>query len=107
MKKKAALIKKAESSVSVTKKVVGEEEVATKKGSSPDLISKINPSKPVQVGMSKGATINMGNYESLRVDAWLTDEAQEDETVEQAFERVENILDSVLEPYAQLSLDKV
>lgn len=48
-------------------------------------------------GMSKGITKNMDNYESLRVDCWLSDTVHEGETVEEAFTRVEAILDEVLE----------
>ena len=103
---KKQLQKKAESSISVSKKSGGEETVI-KKGNAPDLIDKIKPYDPPKLGMSKGATINMGDYESLRVDAWLSDTLQDGETCEQAFERIEEILDSVLEPYAQLSIDKM
>ena len=43
------------------------------------------------VGMSIGATVNMGDYQSLRVDCWLTDEVQEDETHEEALTRIGKI----------------
>lgn len=55
---------------------------------------------PIQarmVGMNKGITRNMGDYESLRVDVWLTDFIDEDETPQETFERVEEIVDEVLE----------
>ena len=48
-------------------------------------------------GISKGVTKNMDNYESLRVDCWLSDIVREDETVQEAFARVEAIIDEVLE----------
>ena len=48
-------------------------------------------------GVSKGITKNMDNYESLRVDCWLTDVVRENETVQEAFARVESIIDEVLE----------
>lgn len=48
-------------------------------------------------GMSKGVTKNMDNYESLRVDCWLSDVVHEGETVQEAFARVESIIDVVLE----------
>lgn len=51
-------------------------------------------------GMSKGCTLNMENYESMRVDCWLSDTVREDETVQDAFARVEAILDEVLEETA-------
>lgn len=55
---------------------------------------------PIQarmVGMNKGITRNMGDYESLRVDVWLTDYIEEDETAQEALERVESVVDEVLE----------
>ena len=48
------------------------------------------------VGVSIGITKNMDNYESLRVDCWLTDTVQEGETVEQAYERVVAVVDKTL-----------
>ena len=51
-------------------------------------------------GMSKGCTLNMENYESMRVDCWLSDTVREGETVQEAFARVESIIDEVLEESA-------
>jgi hypothetical protein len=51
-------------------------------------------------GMSKGCTLNMENYESMRVDCWLSDVVREGETVQEAFARVESIIDTVLEESA-------
>ena len=39
----------------------------------------------------------MGDYESLRVDVWLTDTVAPKETVEQAYARVVQIVDSTLQ----------
>lgn len=52
------------------------------------------------VGASIGTTLNMGDYESLRIDAWLTDELQEDETQEEALDRVTSILEKHIEEVA-------
>lgn len=52
------------------------------------------------VGASIGTTLNMGDYESLRVDAWLTDELQEGETQEQALDRITSILEKHIEEVA-------
>ena len=49
------------------------------------------------VGASLGITRNMGDYQSLRVDCWLTDKVAENETVEQAYERVIGQVDKVLQ----------
>ena len=56
----------------------------------------LDSSVPV-VGVSVGTTLNMGDYESLRVDVWLTDSVQENETVKQAYERVVSIVDETLQ----------
>ena len=52
------------------------------------------------IGMSKGCTLNMENYESMRVDCWLSDVVREGETVQEAFARVESVIDAVLEETA-------
>ena len=48
------------------------------------------------VGASVGVTLNMKDYNSLRVDCWLTDEVKENETVEQAYERILGVIDKQL-----------
>ena len=59
--------------------------------------SKDNLYEGQSFGISKGVTKNMDNYESLRVDCWLSDVVHEGETVIEAFARVEAIVDEVLE----------
>ena len=49
------------------------------------------------IGISKGITKNMENYESLRVDCWLTDTLKEGETVSEAFNRLSAVVDEALE----------
>ena len=49
------------------------------------------------VGVSIGITRNMGDYQSLRVDCWLTDTVADNETVEQAYERIIGQVDKVLQ----------
>ena len=41
------------------------------------------------VTMSLGATLNMGNFESVRLDYSLTDDLRTGETPDQAYARVE------------------
>ena len=48
-------------------------------------------------GASVGITKNMENYESLRVDCWLTDTVADNETVEQAYERILGVIDKTLQ----------
>lgn len=55
-----------------------------------------NPNASV-VGMNVGTTINMGDYQSLRVDCWLTDTVKENETQEQAFNRILGVIDKTLQ----------
>lgn len=47
-----------------------------------------NKTEATRVTVSLGYTVNMGNYESLRVDVAIEDSARSDETVGTAFERV-------------------
>ena len=49
------------------------------------------------VGASLGITKNMDNYESLRVDCWLTDTVADNETVEQAYERILGVIDKTMQ----------
>lgn len=53
------------------------------------------------VGVNLGITKNMDNYESLRVDCWGTDVVQPGETMEQAYERLIGVVDSVLRDTVQ------
>ena len=48
------------------------------------------------VGVSKGVTLNQGDYQSLRVDCWLSDTAKQGESIEDAFQRVGAIVDEQL-----------
>ncbi len=48
------------------------------------------------VGVSIGVTLNMQDYNSLRVDTWLTDSVQEGETIESAYDRITRIADKKL-----------
>lgn len=76
-----------------------------KSGAFVDHANKTSPSKPKSgvsqgipvIGMSKGVTKNMDNFESLRVDCWLTDTVNEGEDIYEAYARIESIIDEVLE----------
>lgn len=56
------------------------------------------------VGMNLGVTLNMGNYESLRIDVWSTEEVAENETREEATDRLSSELTSILDK-VRCSLD--
>jgi ribose 5-phosphate isomerase RpiB len=77
----------------------GREEHTEREGEQIDSSSKHNIQKQTgvkTVGMSFGLTKNMGDFESLRVDAWLTDEVKEGETQEQALQRISDLLQTHL-----------
>ena len=93
---KKSLSKKAEENTTVTKGTSKNQSVI-KSGKPNDHSNKhLDDSTPV-VGVSVGTTLNMGDYESLRVDVWLTDTVQENETVKQAYERVVSVVDETLQ----------
>lgn len=92
----AVLKKKAKENTTVTKKSSGVEETI-KKGTPLDHALKHDPKVRTTIGMSKGVTKNMDNYESLRVDVWLSDEIRENETPEEAITRIESFIDKALE----------
>ena len=90
------LEKKARENATVTKGT-SKDQKTLKEGKPNDHSRKhLDGAVPV-VGVSIGSTINMENYESLRVDVWLTDSVHEDETVEQAYARVVKTVDETLQ----------
>lgn len=96
LKRNKDLAKKAEENTTIQKKTSGE--VETLKSGTPLEHSSKHFSSPLPVvGMSKGVTKNMDNYESLRVDVWLSDSVQTNESAEQAMERIEAFIDKALE----------
>lgn len=94
--KSKQLAKTVKDNTTVKKKVSGKEEVI-QNGVPLDHIHKHEPKSGCIIGMSKGVTKNMDNYESLRVDVWLSDEIQEGETREEAMNRIEAFIDVALE----------
>lgn len=96
LKRTKKLAKKAEENTTVSKKT-SEGTNVVKQGTPLDHAVKHNPKSAPIIGMSKGVTKNMDNYESLRVDVWLSDTVQEGETLEQASQRIEAFIDHALE----------
>lgn len=92
---KKSLSEKAEENTSVSYGSSKNPTVA--KQGVPNDHSRKHLSDTTQVGVSVGTTLNMGDYESLRVDVWLTDNVQENETVEKAYERVVSVVDKTLQ----------
>lgn len=73
----------------------------TLKSGTPNDHTRKHQSNEKVVGVNIGVTLNMEDYNSLRVDCWLTDSVQEGETERQAFERVVGIVDEVLNDTVQ------
>ena len=53
-----------------------------------------NENTKVQVGL--GYTLNLGNFQSLRVDISVSDNKRENETTSEAFERVYSFVETKL-----------
>lgn len=97
-----SLKKKAEENTTVTKGTAKNQKLV-KEGNPADHHRKQNSSgadvsaNATVVGMNVGITKNMENYESLRVDCWLTDTVKEGETVQQAYDRILGVIDNQLQ----------
>jgi hypothetical protein len=97
------LKEQASKNVRVSRKVGREPETIVKAGVSVDHAPKHNMNKgtpdynPKTVGISFGLTLNMGDYESLRVDCWLTDSVGDNETQEEALVRLGDIAQKQVE----------
>lgn len=95
-KLRKSLSEQAEKNASVTKGT-SKNQTVLKEGVPNDHSRKHHNSTTPTVGVSIGSTLNMGDYESLRVDVWLTDDVHENETVAQAYQRVTSVVDETLQ----------
>lgn len=93
-------VENARKNTTITKKVGREEPTVIKSGTPLDHSVKHESYEGTKFGMSKGCTLNMGEFESMRIDVWLTSEVLEGESIKEAYARVEEILDEVLEESA-------
>lgn len=51
----------------------------------------------VKIGLSKGITLNTGNYESARIDYWMertVPESEKDSTLAEMSKEIDNVLDA-------------
>ncbi len=96
MARDTKLKQEAEANTTAVKKSNGGTETI-KQGAHFDHANQTEPQSCAKVGMSKGVTKNMDNYESLRVDVWLSDTVMPGESVEEAYLRIENIINETLE----------
>ena len=93
---KKSLSEQAEQNASVTKGT-SKNQTVLKEGKPNDHSRKHLDGDTPTVGVSIGTTLNMGDYESLRVDVWLTDNVHSNESVQQAYERVVSVVDDTLQ----------
>jgi len=103
---KKGLEEKAKNNVRVTKKKDKEETVLKEgvpldpsnihnaKGTNNEKTSSHN--KRV-VGMSKGCTISLGNYEFFRADCWITDHIEDPGEIKEKLELISEVIDKQLE----------
>ena len=98
------LIKKAEENTTVERKD-GKYTVEKKDGLPLDHAMKQDPKnlETDKIGLSKGVTVNLGDYQSMRVDCWLTTSLKDGETEQQALNRISTIIDDRV----NLEVDKV
>ena len=94
--KKPTIKKKVEEKVTV-----GVPEIKTTKASSTVVKGE------VRVGLSKGATISMGNYQSARIDVWLERIVEDNEhSINKALMEISDLLDeAVAEEQGRLGED--
>lgn len=95
-----------EDNVTIRKKDVEGNEEFIKLGNPLDHIIK-QSLPPRTIGMSKGITKNMGDYESLRIDVWLVDYIQDNETIEEASMRLSDIIDATLVRIVEKTLEEL
>ena len=94
-----ALKKKAEANTTVVKRNSDKSEDILKNGVHVDTKQKTgNPTQQNEtiVGLSVGTTLNMGSYESLRVDCWISDSVKSNESLEEAYSRLRTVLSEQL-----------
>ena len=93
---KKSLTERAEENTTVTKGTSKNQRVLKEGIPNEHSRKHLDGSVPV-VGVSIGTTLNMGDYESLRVDIWLNDKVHDTETLEQAYARVVKVVDTTLQ----------
>lgn len=91
------LKEEARRNTSITRRTGRDAPVTVKQGTPLDHATKHNCNEGAKFGMSKGVTKNMDNYESLRVDVWLTSEVLPGESIKESYARIEAVIDEVLE----------
>lgn len=93
---KSSLVSKAKENTTVTRGTSKDQQVLKQGVPNEHSRKHLDGDVPV-VGVSVGITKNMDNYESLRADVWLTDKKANNESMEEAYARVAQIVSSVLQ----------
>jgi hypothetical protein len=99
LKRPAMPKREVRDNTSVTLKANGNKEIL-KAGIPNDLHSKRKHEDTDRVGLNLGVTVNMGEFESLRIDAWYSSNVNDGETVEEAFIRIKSVVETVLDETA-------
>lgn len=101
-KKDTTLQKQVEANTTVTKTVSKQAE-PVKEGQPLEHSSmhNINKHNSRTVGVNVGSTINMGDFQSLRIDCWLTDTLLENETHTEGLQRLTEIASDHLRHMAE------
>ncbi len=95
-KSKDLLKKEIKKNVHITKGNSKEQKVL-KEGKPVSISEKINPHSPVIIGLNKGVTKNMDNFESLRIDVWFSTPLAKGVDPKDGYSEISDIIDDVLE----------
>jgi hypothetical protein len=60
-----------------------------------------------KVNVALGYTLNLGNFQSLRIDIGIEDSRRDGETVSEAFERIYNFVETKLEEKVNESKNEI
>lgn len=82
--------KKLEDNTTIVKKVSGEEKLIQEGKELPRKVDK--PNSGNTVGLNIGVTLNLGDYQSLRIDCWASEELQEGQDRQEKLIELTNML---------------
>ena len=68
---------------------------------------RIMENESTKVNVSLGYTINLGNFQSLRIDIGIEDSRRDGETVSEAFERIYSFVETKLEEKVNESKNEI
>lgn len=95
-KSKDLLKKEIKENTQVTRGTSKEQKVL-KEGNPVSISEKINHHSPIIIGLNKGVTKNMDNFESLRIDVWFSTPLAEGIDPKDGYSEISDIIDDVLE----------